>query len=210
MNQTKQWYNENALNYIEASTSSDMKKGISPLVEKFLGFIKEKSGSRVVKILDVGCGSGRDAFEFAKRRCLVDAFDQSSVLIEEAKNKVERSNCDNPNFLCQSFEDIKPTEIYHGVWACASLLHVETENFEEVFKKLAGSLVSDGVFYFSIKKMPIGKTHYNDNGRDFYHPKSGVMETLFKELGLTLIDYFETGKVNDPLQTFENYFLIKK
>ena len=55
MNQTLHYYNENAAAFIEGTVNTDM----SHLYGGFLGHVSE--GGR---ILDLGCGSGRDSREF--------------------------------------------------------------------------------------------------------------------------------------------------
>lgn len=52
--------------------------------------IEELSLSRGEKVLDVGCGSGRHAIEFAKRGFKVTGIDISPHQIEIAKQKAER------------------------------------------------------------------------------------------------------------------------
>lgn len=71
MSQTSQYYNDHATTFFEATVGVDM----GPLHARFLQ--KIPAGGR---ILDAGCGSGRDARAFKDRGYQVTAFDASPEL----------------------------------------------------------------------------------------------------------------------------------
>ena len=68
---TLEYYNKNADAYVQSTKNADM--GVS--LSKFLSYIP-KGG----KILDLGCGSGRDSKIFKDRGFQVVAVDGSSEL----------------------------------------------------------------------------------------------------------------------------------
>ncbi len=70
------------------------------------------------KILDAGCGSGRDAKYFLDQGYDVEAFDSSPALAALATAHIAKS----VDIL--RFQDLDHERKYNGIWACASLLHV--------------------------------------------------------------------------------------
>ena len=50
------------------------------------------------------------------------------------------------------FDELDDVDVYDGVWACASLLHVKRDELNIIFQRIARSLKTDGVFYCSFKK----------------------------------------------------------
>ena len=81
--------------------------------DKFLGFLKP--GDRV---LDFGCGSGRDAKYFLEKGFRVDAVDGA---IEFVKLASEYTGIQVKQML---FQDLDAVGIYDGIWACSSILHL--------------------------------------------------------------------------------------
>lgn len=84
------------------------------LYEPFLDFLPEQA-----KILDLGCGSGRDSLVFTNKGYQVDAIDTSIELVVRARELT------GLNVKQLSFYELNVAENYDAVWACASLLHCE-------------------------------------------------------------------------------------
>lgn len=207
---TQNFYDLNAENYFQISMSEKMKHEMEKLVLKFLALTGKAENN--LFILDAGSGSGRDAFFMAEKGCRVIGVDQSIELIKIAKHRSEQLRNGNqynvPEFHQKRFDQINDIEKFDGVWCCASLLHVSPADFEVSLTHLVNSLKKGGVIYFSIKKLV--DHYFNDGQREFFHPTHQKLNELFEKLGLEQIDFFENGKVDDPNQTFENYFLAKK
>ncbi|MDP1975918.1 MAG: class I SAM-dependent methyltransferase, partial [Alphaproteobacteria bacterium] len=70
------------------------------------------------KILDAGCGVGRDAHVFENLGHKVTAFDGSFEMVKLANQILKE-----PAKL-MLFQDIDFSEEFDGVWAVASLIHV--------------------------------------------------------------------------------------
>ena len=51
----------------------------------------------------------------------------------------------------KNFDDLDAEEKYDGIWACASLLHVEKGHLGEILKLAIKALKSNGVMYLSFK-----------------------------------------------------------
>lgn len=97
------------------------------------------------KILDAGCGSGRDTHFFINNGFQVVAIDASSKMVA-ATREATGADC-----RLMSFEDLKLENDFDAIWACASLLHVKRENLVVVLNDLAKVLLPSGVLYASFK-----------------------------------------------------------
>lgn len=160
-NNTLDFYNNNSKTYIESTLSVD----INHLYKDFLKYIP-KGGH----ILDLGCGSGRDSLEFIKKGYNVTAVDGSKELAVAASKIIGQQ------VICSKFEDIKLNKTFHGIWACASLLHVNKNYIVDVIKNVSSNLKTNGVFYMSFK---YGENEYIDEkGRYF----NCYTEKTFNEL----------------------------
>jgi 2-polyprenyl-3-methyl-5-hydroxy-6-metoxy-1,4-benzoquinol methylase len=72
------------------------------------------------RILDAGCGPGRDALAFAERGYELIAFDASTAMVRVARERVGSRIVVH----LMRFEDLNGQSEFDGIWACASLLHV--------------------------------------------------------------------------------------
>lgn len=149
-NKTLEFYNNNSKIYIETTLSVDM----SHLHNEFLNDVP-KDGH----ILDLGCGSGRDSKAFLDKGYKVTSIDGSTELAKAASKIIGKE------VLVSKFEELSLTDKYDGIWACASLLHVNRKDILAVIKNVASYLKIDGAFYMSFK---YGANEYiDDKGRYF-------------------------------------------
>lgn len=157
---TKNYYEKNANEFFDNTVNVDM----SEIRDKFLSYLKPGS-----KILDAGCGSGRDSLAFIQQGYEVEAFDLSETLAFMATEHIGQK------VKVMSFLDIDYIEEFDGVWACASLLHLKIEELEEAFKQFSKSLKRNGIMYCSFK---YGDYYGMRNGRYF----TDMNEKSFQEL----------------------------
>jgi 2-polyprenyl-3-methyl-5-hydroxy-6-metoxy-1,4-benzoquinol methylase len=133
---TLAYYEEHAAEFALQTSALDM----SDLYNRFLkGFAP---GSR---ILDAGCGAGRDILEFHQQGYSVCAFDASPSLVNIA------TKATGQNILCSTFDNFTSTETFNGIWACASLLHIDHHRLTHTLCHLSQYLSIGGVFYMSFK-----------------------------------------------------------
>ena len=162
---TVDFYNSNSKNYIESTLDIDM----SHLYSDFLSEIP--SGGA---ILDLGCGSGRDSKVFIDKGYKITAVDGSKELAKLASRVIGQE------VIVSKFEDLRLTESYDGIWACASLLHVNRSNIVDVIKSISCNLNRDGVFYMSFK---YGNNEYiDDKGRYFNCYTKESFEEMIKNI----------------------------
>lgn len=81
------------------------------------------------KILDFGCGSGRDTKYFLSKGYKVVATDGSEEICRIAS---EYTGVPIKQML---FEELDAIEEYDGIWACASILYVEKAQLPDILKK---------------------------------------------------------------------------
>lgn len=131
------FYDRTAAAYVERTFHLDMSKTRRQLTRLLL------PGARV---LDAGCGSGRDALAFAQAGFEVDAFDASPEMVALARAHT------GLDVACHTFEDVTALERYDGIWACASLVHLDDEGLLRALTRLMAALKVGGVIFMSLKK----------------------------------------------------------
>ncbi len=146
---TIDYYNKHA----EEFTASTFEVDMESLYQPFLVELQE--GAR---ILDVGCGPGRDTLAFKNKGYQVDAIDYSEELVKKA------TQLTGIPVRLQSFYEIDADQAYDGIWACASLLHCERTRLKEVIGKLLSALKPNGMLYMSFK---YGNGDRQKDGRQF-------------------------------------------
>jgi 2-polyprenyl-3-methyl-5-hydroxy-6-metoxy-1,4-benzoquinol methylase len=194
MNETLSYYNQNADAFIEGTQNADM-------TEQYRFFLKYfPSGG---KLLDLGCGSGRDSAYFSSLGFQVTAVDGSEELCKRVK---EHYGIDAH---CIRFEDISFHEEFDAIWACASLLHVNKVDIPGVLARVFAALKPGGILYASFK---YGNTERVVNGRFFNDYTEADLDTLLtSENQLSLLEYWITEDVR-PDRCGERWlnFIAKK
>ena len=122
MNDSLQYYNQHAKEFSDSTRDVEFKE----MQECFLAYLKP--GAR---ILDFGCGSGRDTKYFLDRGFETDAADGSEELVRIA------SEYTGIEVRLMYFQDLDEKEAYDGIWACSSILHLAYRELEDVFIKMA-------------------------------------------------------------------------
>ena len=178
-NQTLNYYNENAEEFFTSTKDANMQE----LYIAFTGYIP--SGGH---ILDLGCGSGRDSKTFIDMGYLVTAIDGSRELCELASAYIGKE------VYCMDFMNVDYDNLFDGVWACASLLHVDKESIEDVLAKVFKSIKPNGVLYTSFKE---GTQEREHNGRFFNDYTEETLKPLLESSGFKIEKMFITGDVRE-------------
>lgn len=134
---TIEYYNKNAETYFEQTVESNLQV----VYDEFLSRIPTKS-----YILDFGCGSGRDSKFFIANGYKVKAIDGSIEMCKLASKYI------NQDVECMKFEELDEENIYDGIWACSSIVHVEKEKLPNILNKMIKALKQNGVIFVSFKK----------------------------------------------------------
>lgn len=134
-NKTLDYYNQNAEEFVASTVAVDFNEIQDRFIEKLSG----------KNVLDFGCGSGRDTKYFLKAGLNVTAIDGSEEMCRCAS---EYTGIKVQHML---FQDLSEKNTYHGIWACASILHLPKTELRQVILKIADALRIGGIVYTSFK-----------------------------------------------------------
>jgi len=166
MNDSLQYYNQHAKEFSDSTRDVEFKE----MQERFLAYLKP--GAR---ILDFGCGSGRDTRYFLDRGFETDATDGSEELVSIA------SEYTGIEVRQMFFQNLNENEAYDGIWACSSILHLTYGELEDVFVKMGRALTPHGILYTSFK---YGTDEGARNGRYFTDMTEEKMDRLLKDVNI--------------------------
>ena len=130
------WYDRN----LDAYASRDDPVNLAHLRERFLAHIPP--GGR---ILDAGCGAGRDSRVFRDLGYAVTPTDASLEMVRYVRNTLHL------NAIRLRHEDVSFEREFDGVWSMASLLHVPHADLPDVMQRYRNALVPDGALFASFK-----------------------------------------------------------
>lgn len=166
MDDTLQYYNQHAKEYVDSTRDVEF----SQTQERFIQYLEP--GAR---ILDFGCGSGRDTKYFRNRGFQVEAVDGSAEFVRIA------SEYTGINVRRMLFQDLDEVERYDGIWACSSILHLPCAELEVVFGKMARALRRRGIVYTSFK---YGTEEGERSGRYFTNMTEEKMAGLLERIAV--------------------------
>ena len=195
MNKTIKYYNENAKTFVEGTVSVDF----SDIQTKFINKLNDNA-----KILDFGCGSGRDTKFFLENGFDVEAIDGSEELCKFA------SEYTGINVKHMYFQQLEEVSKYDAVWACSSILHLSYDELIDVMKKIVDSLKTNGLFYTSFK---YGDFEGDRNGRYFINMDETHISSLLEHIEhLEIEEMWITTDVrpNRGEEKWINLFMRKK
>jgi SAM-dependent methyltransferase len=168
---TRQFYEERAEEYFRRTVSADL----SHLYDRFLPHLP--AGGR---ILDVGCGSGRDLRAFMQRGFRALGIDSSRALVDLARS-YSGAEC-----VVERIEDIAYEHQFNGVWACASLLHIPRAAIEDALTRIHRALLPGGVLLASVQE---GEgEHVSADGRLYSFYNESEFLRLVKEAGFGVLE----------------------
>lgn len=133
---TIEYYNENVSKFV--NDTQDVV--FCATQDLFLSYLNEGDS-----ILDLGCGSGRDTKYFLSKGYKVDATDGSEEICKVA------SDYTGINVKCLLFNELDEIDKYDGIWACASIIHLDRDDLIDVFHRIARALKDNGILYTSFK-----------------------------------------------------------
>ena len=125
MSETIEYYEKNAQDF--AASTADIE--FSELQDTFLAELKKGAS-----VLDFGCGSGRDTCYFLKKGYKVTALDGSATLCRIAEEKT------GIPVIQMDFNDFEELDMYDGIWACSSILHLSRQELKQVLVHMEQAL----------------------------------------------------------------------
>jgi ubiquinone/menaquinone biosynthesis C-methylase UbiE len=112
-------------------------------IHKFVCLLPRKGS-----VLDMGCGSGRDAKIFTKQGLSVTGIDFCENLL-----KIAKANAPLAKFELADMEEVNfSNATFDGVWACSSLSHISKKDLPTILNHIYAFLKPNGYFYLTVKK----------------------------------------------------------
>ncbi|MDF2484482.1 MAG: Methyltransferase type 11 [Herbinix sp.] len=188
-----EYYDKNAVEYFEKTVDINM-QGLWDLFTEQL----PEGGS----VLDLGCGSGRDSAYFISCGYDVTAMDASEEMCDLASIHIGQ------DVLHLSFAEMDFNEVFDGIWACASLLHVPSDEIDTILSKVVNSLKINGVLYMSFG---YGEFEGERDGRYYtdYRTKA-LKELIGRYENLEIIDIDKCEDSRDENDKEWLYALVRR
>jgi len=190
----KQWYEELFENYGRKYDNENFAQGTI----KECDFIEQEIGyNQSLKILDLGCGTGRHSIELAKRGYSLTGIDLSKSLLERAFEKANEQNV-KIDFIQADARELNFSEEFDIViMLCEGafpLMETDEMNFQ-ILKNASNALKSkgkiifttlNGLFplYHSVEEFCASGT---DEGNATYHGNTFDLMT-FRDFNITIVE----------------------
>ncbi len=173
------YYEENANSLINRYESADVSEVQQLLLQTF-----EKN----LNLLEIGCGSGRDASFMTKNDFDVTAIDGSKNMIDEAKKiHPELSN----NLFHKTLpNDLTFNQTFDGIYSIATLMHLSKNDLEKTISKIYDLLNQNGKFLMSVSlfRDDINENGFDDKGRYFLVLSFKEWINLLENIGFKILD----------------------
>ena len=197
VNKTIKSYEELAGDYYKNHFDINEVKGIIDF------FIKKLKGK---KVLDVGCGPGRDAKYFSENGLEVIGIDLTSNFVKMASRNVPKAK-----FIQMDMRNLNfPENTFDGIWACASFLHIPKIEARDTLLGFKKVLKPGGLIYLSVKQGNgerfVKKKEYKNKAKFFAFYNKNELKNLVKSCGFQIIKLSIDRKRN----TWVNVFAVKE
>ena len=156
---------------------------VSEIQEHLFKIFKKNS-----KLLEIVCGSGRDASFLTEKGFDVIAIDGSKNMIDEAKkNHPELSN---KIFYKTLPHDLNFDVKFDGIYSIATLMHLSKCDLEKAILKIYDLLNPIGKFLVSVSlfRDDINKNGFDKNGRYFLILSFEEWISIFKNIGFKILE----------------------
>lgn len=162
-------------------------------------------------VIDLGCGSGRDARVFVDHGFLYHGIDASDGMLQMAKQAVPEATFSQMDMLSLGF----PDKTFDGFWAAASFLHFSREDLPLALREASRVLKDEGVGFISMKdrvgdqESYMSDERYDGMSRYFSYFTSEEYVDLLNNHGFTVIASW-THPATDRPQHWLSFFVQKQ
>ena len=156
----------NTINYYDECASSLISRYESADVSEVQELLLQTFGKNST-LLEIGCGSGRDAAFMVKNSYDVIAVDGSKSMIEEARKiHPELAN----KLYCKTLpNDLEFNIKFDGIYSIATLMHLSKDDLEKTISKIYNLLNQNGKLLMSVSLIrdDIDDSGFDEKGRFF-------------------------------------------
>lgn len=136
-------YDQIAEEYCKKTEEEGDREFHERMLDRTLNFLPSEP-----RVIDLGCGDGRDTEYMRKKGVDVVGIDLSGSMIDLARKKYPESA-----FIQADMRDtVFPDDSFHGAWASASLINLPKSEFSRVEKEVYRIVEPEGIFAFSFKE----------------------------------------------------------
>jgi phosphorylcholine metabolism protein LicD/ubiquinone/menaquinone biosynthesis C-methylase UbiE len=154
------------------------------------------------KVLDVGCGPGRDIQYFLQNGLNATGIDLSQKTLEIAQAKVP----DAQFFVMDMSETIFPDECFHGLWCCGSFYHLPKRLADKAIEEFYRIIKKNGILYLAIKEGDgeklIFKEEYLQLPKFYSFYTVGEIESLLKKHNFIIQKIILEKKIDNWINIF--------
>lgn len=131
------------------------------------------------RVLELGCGGGRDSGRIVKRGFELDATDGTAAMVAKTRERFGIAARQ------MRFDELKSTAAYDAVWAHACLIHVARADFPGVVAAINRALRPGGWHFANFKlgdgegRDPLGRLHN--------FPSTEWLESAYREADFAIV-----------------------
>ena len=143
-------------------------------VNRFLHLFLDRL-QKGARILDLGCGGGRDSQEMLHLGFDVVSTDASVPIAEQAATRIGRP------VIVQRFDELEVVADFDAVWGSASLLHVPIQSLPGVLARVHTALRPNGLHFANYKSG--GAEGRDSDGRYFNYLSEDQLLNAYETSG---------------------------
>lgn len=138
---TKENYNQVAEFFSERTKDMQIND-----IERFVKLLKKNQNNP--KVLDIGCGPGRDAKTFVEEDIEVIGIDISEEMLNIARKTVPDAEFKKIDMRNLPFD----SNSFDGIWSAGSLQHIPKEEMDELLSDLYRVLKDGGILFSDLRE----------------------------------------------------------
>jgi len=155
--ETIEAYDANAAGYGERYWNVDM----TPLLSEFAATLPPDN----LRVLDAGCGPGRDLTQMVQSGLDAHGLDLSGGMLQVAHRTAPGANLIQGDLRCLPFE----SRSFGGVWSIAAFLHLAPNDMARAVDEVARVLVKGGAAFISTAGGDGSEWRLTSSGRRWFH-----------------------------------------